>query len=87
MVDGSRRGASLLESFRRSVTGNPSKSSVWRLKTPPEDACSADMLVLLRWHGRTTAVPLSQLVAIDPDESTAEAIGGWHYWVEQGNCF
>jgi hypothetical protein len=45
------------------------------------------MLVLLRWHGRTTAVPLSQLVAIDPDESTAEAIGGWHYWVEQGNCF
>jgi hypothetical protein len=31
----------------------------------PEDACSADMLVLIRWHGRNMAVPLSQLVAIE----------------------
>jgi hypothetical protein len=53
----------------------------------PEDACSADMLVLIRWSGRTMAVPLSQLVAVTPDESTAEAIGDWHYWVEQGYCF
>jgi putative DNA-invertase from lambdoid prophage Rac len=28
--------------------------------------------------------PLSQLAAIDPDESTKEAIGDWHYWVSQG---
>jgi hypothetical protein len=27
----------------------------------PEDVCSADMLVLIRWQGRTMAVPLSQL--------------------------
>jgi len=53
----------------------------------PEDACSADMLVLIRWHGRTMAVPLVQLVAVDPDPSTAEAIGDWHYWVAQGHCF
>jgi Calcium binding len=53
----------------------------------PEDACSADMLVLIRWHERTMAVPLSQLVAIDPDQSSAEAIGDWHYWVAQGYCF
>jgi len=53
----------------------------------PEDACSADMLVLIRWHGRTMAVPLSQLVAVDPDPSTAEAVGDWHYWVAQGYCF
>ncbi len=53
----------------------------------PEDACSADMLVLIRWHDRTMAVPLSQLVAIDPDQSSAEAIGDWHYWVAQGYCF
>jgi Calcium binding len=49
----------------------------------PEDACSSDMLVLMRWHDRTLAVPLSQMVAIDPDESTA-AIGDWHDWVAQG---
>ena len=53
----------------------------------PEDACSADMLVLIRWHGRTMADPLSQLIVIDADDFTAEAIGDWHYWVAQGYCF
>jgi hypothetical protein len=53
----------------------------------PEDVCSADILVLIRWHGRTMAVPLSQLVATEPDQSAAEAIGDWHYWVAQGYRF
>jgi len=44
-----------------------------------EDACSAHLLVLIRWHGRAMAVPLSQLKTIDPDEATAEVIGDWHY--------
>jgi hypothetical protein len=44
-----------------------------------EDACKHDMLVLVRWQGRNVAVPVSQLAAIDPGESTAEAIGDWHY--------
>lgn len=52
----------------------------------PEDACAHDMLVLVRWQDRNMAVPLSQLIAIDPDESTDEAIGDWHYWVDQGYC-
>jgi len=49
-----------------------------------EDACEHDMLVQIRWQGRKMAVPLSQLEAIDADESTDEAIGDWHYWVAQG---
>jgi hypothetical protein len=53
----------------------------------PEDACASDMLVLIRWQGRNLAVPLSQLAAIDAGESTAEAIGDWHYWLAQGYCF
>jgi hypothetical protein len=53
----------------------------------PEDSCVHDMLVLIRWHGRIVAVPLVQLVAIDADESTIEAIGDWHYWLAQGYCF
>ena len=52
-----------------------------------EDTCSSGMLVLIRWQGRNMAVPLSQLTAIDPDESTREAINDWHYWVAQGYCF
>jgi hypothetical protein len=53
----------------------------------PEDTCSSYMLVLIRWEGRTMAVPLSQLTAINPDESTREAIKDWHCWVAQGYCF
>ena len=53
----------------------------------PEDACSTDMLVLIRWQGRNMAVPLSQLAAVDPDESTSEAISDWHYWVARGYLF
>jgi hypothetical protein len=52
-----------------------------------EDICTSDMLVLIRWQGRNMAVPLSQLTALNPDESTNEAIGDWHYWVSQGYLF
>jgi len=55
------------------------------IRMAPEENCAHDMFVLVRWQGWKMAVPLSQLVAIDPDESTAEAIGDWHYWIAQGN--
>ena len=48
--------------------------SVDVLGLAPEDICSSDMLVLIRWQSRNMAVPLSQLTAISPDESTYEAI-------------
>jgi hypothetical protein len=54
----------------------------------PEDACSSDMLVLIRRHDRNMPVPLSQLTPLDVHQSTAEAIGGdWHYSVAQGYRF
>jgi hypothetical protein len=52
----------------------------------PDDVCAHDMLVLLRWQRRKVAVPPSQLTAADPDETTDEAIGDWHYWVAQRYC-
>jgi hypothetical protein len=30
------------------------------------------------------AVPLPQLTAVDPDESTDEAIADWQYWLACG---
>ena len=54
------------------------------IRMAPEDNCEHDMFVQVRWQGRRMAVPLSQLAAIDPDESTEEAIGDWHYWVARG---
>ncbi len=53
----------------------------------PEDACAADMFVLIRWQNRNLAVPLSQLAAIDGDNATIEAISDWHYWLAQGYSF
>ena len=52
----------------------------------PEGACSHDMLVLIRWQGRNMAIPLSQLIAIDANQPTSEAIEDWHYWIAQGYC-
>ncbi len=52
-----------------------------------EEACESDMLVQIKWQGRKMAVPLSQLLAINPDDATEEAIGDWHYWVAQGYLF
>ena len=45
------------------------------------------MLLVIHWQTRSLAVPLSQQSAIDASESTAEAIGDWHYWVAQGYTF
>ena len=60
----------------------------WRtLRLAKEEACQNDMLVQIKWQGRKMAVPLSQLAAVNPDESTAEAIGDWHYWVSQAYLF
>ena len=53
----------------------------------PEDACASDMLVLIKWQGRTMGVPLSQLQAVKANKATNEAIADWHYWVTQGYCF
>jgi hypothetical protein len=52
-----------------------------------EDACSNDMLVMIRWQGRNMAVPLSQLKVTGVGESTRQAIEDGHYWIAQGYCF
>ena len=57
------------------------------VRMAPDEACTTDMLVMVRWQGRKLAVPLAQLTAIAPDESTEEAISDWHYWVAQGYLF
>lgn len=53
----------------------------------PEENCTTDMLVLIRWQGRNVAVPLCQLTPMDENKSTAQAIADWQYWVAQGYLF
>lgn len=50
----------------------------------PDETCATDMLVLVHWQGRKLAVRLAPLTATDPDDSTAQAIRDWYYWVAQG---
>ena len=54
---------------------------------PSEDECEREMFVTVEWEKRTFAVPLSQVVGVDVDEDTRQAIEDWHYWVEQGYEF
>ena len=56
------------------------------LRMAIEGVCEHDMFVQIRWQGRKLAIPLSQLKAVDPDSSTDEVIGDWHYWLAQGYC-
>ena len=52
----------------------------------PDAECQHEMFVLTRWgHGRSLAVPLSQLEGITVDEQTAQALGDWQYWVGSGH--
>ncbi len=49
--------------------------------------CEREMLVIVRWSGRTFGVPLSQLEGIGVDADTQQAIEDWHYWTAQGYEF
>lgn len=52
----------------------------------PEDVCEHEMFVMTRWdHNRTPAVPLARLAGVNVDPETEQAIGGWHYWIGQGD--
>jgi hypothetical protein len=50
-----------------------------------EEVCEHNMLVEIRWKGRTLAIPLAQVKPVETaDEKTKEAVADWHYWVDRG---
>ena len=53
----------------------------------PEDDCSHEMFILVRWLDRTLGVPLAQMEGVSVDEETREAIEDWRYWVARGYQF
>jgi hypothetical protein len=53
----------------------------------PTEECEGEMFITVPWEKRTLAVPLAQLEPIQADEATQQAVGDWHYWVEQGYEF
>jgi hypothetical protein len=52
-----------------------------------DDECRHEMFVSIKWKGKTMAVPLFQLKAVQADDSTIEAIEDWHQRVNRGYQF
>jgi hypothetical protein len=54
-----------------------------------DDECVREMFVTIAFEDRTLAVPLMQLDVLEDaaDAETLQAVGDWHYWVEQGYEF
>jgi Calcium binding len=52
-----------------------------------EEECESEILVRVRWHGRSVAVPLSQLKPLGAGATTSQVVGDWHYWLARGYQF
>jgi hypothetical protein len=57
------------------------------LKMADLDFRMNNMFVIIEWQSRQLGVPLEQILPIDSDEETLEAVKDWHYWVEKGYEF
>jgi hypothetical protein len=57
------------------------------LEMADEEDCASDMIVIIRFGGRSLGVPLAQLEPTAGDEAMIEAIKDWHYWVNRGYTF
>jgi hypothetical protein len=49
--------------------------------------CEHEMYVDVTWRDKTLAVPLAQIIPLDSDEDSTEAVEDWHYWVNRGYTF
>lgn len=69
----------------------PEGSDVEVIEMSPEDDCTHDMFVEVRYQEGTVddifSARLSEINPIDVDEETAEALADWHYWVASGYEF
>lgn len=72
---------------RRTTSPLEAGDKVEVIGMPPAEECEHDMLVNVKWDGRTFAVPLSQLEGIGVEDRTREAIEDWRYWVKRGYLF
>lgn len=72
-------------------TSTVEEKKVEVLGMAPDDECLKDMYVEVVYpNGNDEDVftaKLSDLVAIDTDDETLEAIADWHYWVARGYKF
>jgi hypothetical protein len=72
-------------------TSTVEEKKVEVLGMAPDDECLKDMYVEVVYpNGNDEDVftaKLSEIVAIDTDDETLEAIADWHYWIARGYKF
>jgi hypothetical protein len=73
----------------REIVISPLKKGekVRALAMADSDLYRNNMFVIVEWQNRQFGVPLEQIVPLDSDEETTEAVKDWHYWVEKGYRF
>jgi hypothetical protein len=54
------------------------------IKLADSDLCRHGISVIVKWQNKLLGVPLEQLLPLDTDKETIEAILDWHYWTERG---
>jgi hypothetical protein len=57
------------------------------LEMADPDFCKNGMCAIVEWQSRRMGVPLEQILPLDSDEETLEAVKDWHYWVARGYEF
>jgi hypothetical protein len=57
------------------------------LKLADMDLYRNNVSVIIEWQNRRFGVPLEQILPIDADEETLEAVKDWHYWTGRGYQF
>ena len=50
----------------------------------PEDDCTSEVYVFVKYGRSKLAVPLGQLDCHTSDENTSQAVADWHYWQARG---
>jgi hypothetical protein len=69
----------------------PEGRDVEVIEMSPEDDCTHDMFVEVRYQAGTVddifSARLAEINPINVDEETAEAVADWHYWVARGYEF
>jgi hypothetical protein len=72
---------------QRSISPLKKREKVEVIGMADEEECMHEVFVIVKWRDAELGVPLMQLVGVDVDEKTEEAIGDWHYWVKQGYMY
>ena len=57
------------------------------LRMSGEDHCEHDMYVDISWNGKALSIPLAQILPVNADDDTDEAVRDWHYWKTRGYLF